>query len=235
MVGPLCGEPGARGWDGAYGGYVSRWRGGKACGQVLAGGDSCQRGRSQGALVAGVWGAWRASQEVTSQGDDLDLGVCSLRLKSVNWWGECSEKSRASPARLCHLLGSVSVSCCCVRTRHADSVMGWDGLSAGRWGGLSWADSRVNGVSSGPLTADTGLPHLARRAGQGLFSHGPAARGSRGTGRPLEGASLQIQVLLPHPLAKAAHMAMPKVKRWEAHCTHCGAVAGMWVQAGTEP
>lgn len=116
-----------------------------------------------------------------------------MRLKSVNWWGECSEKSRASPARLCHLLGSVSVSCCCVRTRHADSVMGWDGLSAGRWGGLSWADSRVNGVSSGPLTADTGLPHLARRAGQGLFSHGPAARGPRGTGRPLEGASFRFK------------------------------------------
>lgn len=29
-------------------------------------------------------------------------------------------------------------------------------------------------------------------------------------------------------------MAMPKVKRWEVHCTHAQAVAGVWVQAGTE-
>lgn len=144
MVGPLLRELGARGQDGAYGGCVSRWRGGKVCGQVLAGGDSCQRGGSQGAT--GLW--WLGCgvpgghpREVTSQGDDLDLEVCSLRLKSVNWWGECSEKSRASSVELCYLLGSVSVSCCSVRTRHADSVMGWDGLSAGRWGDLSWADS----------------------------------------------------------------------------------------------
>ena len=45
--------------------------------------------------------------------------------------GEYSEKSGASPEELCHLLRSVFVSYCCVRTKHADSVMGGTGCRQG--------------------------------------------------------------------------------------------------------
>ena len=51
--------------------------------------------------------------------------------------GEYSEKSGASPQELCHLLRSVFVSYRCVRTKHADSVMGGTGCRQG--GGVTSA------------------------------------------------------------------------------------------------
>ena len=148
--------------------------------------------------------------------------------------GEYSEKSQARPEELCHLLGSVFVPYRCVTTKHADSVMVGNRLSAGRQGDLSRACSADNGTASSPLTPGTGLPGRGRWAAQGVFSDGPAVRGSRGTGRPLEGglpsdssASPLIhwlkQATWPCPRSRGGKSIAPMLRLWQG----CGCRRGL--------
>lgn len=107
-MGPGGGTPvgGARGTQVGWSvrGLCEQMRGGKACGRLLAGGGSCHRGGSQREAPGfGGWGLGcledipgrRHPREMTSS-RHLDLGVWSLRLKTVNWWG--STVRRAGPA-----------------------------------------------------------------------------------------------------------------------------------------
>lgn len=92
-VGPLSWKLGAHRWDGAFGGCVSRSREARpvdGCWQV---GAAVIEVGHRGAAGFGGWGFGvpgghqeRHPREMTSS-RHLDLGVWSLRLKTVNWWG----------------------------------------------------------------------------------------------------------------------------------------------------
>lgn len=138
--------------------------------------------------------------------------------------GEYSEEERGQPQELCHPLRSVFVSYRCVRTKHADSVMGGTGCRQDGGSDLSWACAGDNGMASSPLTPGTGLPTwaagLLRASSLMALLPGLERDGGPGGALPSDSSASPLnhwlkQVTWPCPRSRGEKSIVPTLRLWQ--------------------